>query len=455
MDKLKVLTGALALAVALVSAGWMTNLDAIIRERELLGFLLFFLINVLAETKPLVLPNPRASQAEITVSASYALVALFPPLYAALIGSCAVLLTEALVKRKAPVKCCFNTCQTFLSLGAAAVAYALVAAGQPAGHFTTSLLAMTGAAFAYFLANTGLVSLGVWCLHGTPPWRNWAAQYRWQVLYIAASVPFAMLLVLAYDRLWIAGPLFFLGPLFLLRESYAQYVRLKTNYTETVRTLVKVIETHDTYTAGHSLRVAEYAKRLAHALKLSTREAEKVEIAAYLHDLGKVDLAITNLVKKPDALTLEEKMRIELHPIVSAELAGQVTLFRGDIEEIICCHHENHDGSGYPYGLSGDEIPLGARILHVVDAFDAMTSSRVYRPALTLEDVKGRLRSASGTQFDPRVIAVFLDTCVKDETSILAQVEPAYEETLSRKLLEVRSRKAARQRAQEPVAAYA
>jgi putative nucleotidyltransferase with HDIG domain len=251
---------------------------------------------------------------------------------------------------------------------------------------------------------------------------------------MAGSVPVAILLIRAYQLLWIAGPLLFIAPLFLLRESYAQYVRLKATYRETVRTLVKIIETHDTYTAGHSLRVAEYATRLADAIRLRPSEIEKIEIAAYLHDLGKVDLAITHLVTKPGKLTPDEKRRIQLHPIVSADLAAQVSYFKGDIEAIIRHHHEHYNGTGYPHGIAGTEIPLGARIILIADAFDAMTSNRMYRGALDFERVQGEFRKFAGIQFDPELVEAFLTQCVKDETMIIPQVEIAYEELLSTKL---------------------
>ncbi|MFN2432781.1 MAG: HD-GYP domain-containing protein [Gemmatimonadota bacterium] len=451
MRKLELLTAALFLAATLAAHG-LWELEPAIQARHLLGLLLFVCVNLAAETKPLLLPTPRGNQAEITISglSSYALVALFPPLHAAIAGSAAVFLTEAFVKRKGSRKSVFNTAQTFLSLAAAAVVFELVMRHTASTHVAQEVPAMAAAVVTYFVVNTGLVSLALSCLHGTPYWSNWAAHYRWEVLYVVCSIPLALLLVVAYRQLWLAGPVLFLGPLFLLREAYAQYVRLKTNYTETVRTLVKVIETHDTYTAGHSLRVAEYAKRLALALRLPMREVERIEIAAYLHDLGKVDLAITNLVRKPDRLTAEERTRMELHPIVSAELAAQVSLFRGEIEDVIRYHHENHDGSGYPYGLGGDEIPVGARILHVVDVFDAMASKRVYREAMAIEEVKESLRGWAGSQFDPRLVEVFLEQCVRDESTVLEQVEPAYQETLERKVREAReSRDAARARRAE------
>jgi HD-GYP domain-containing protein (c-di-GMP phosphodiesterase class II) len=273
--------------------------------------------------------------------------------------------------------------------------------------------------------------VGLAFLNRTPFWRIWLQNFSWEILYLWGSIPFVILLVLAYQRLWIAGPLLFIAPLILLRESYAQYVRLKTTYLETVRTLIKVIETHDTYTAGHSLRVAEYAKRLAMAAKLPVKEIEQIEIAAYLHDLGKVDLAITHLVRKPGRLTADEKRRLELHPNVSADLAAQVTYFRGTIEQIIRHHHEHVNGTGYPDGLRDSDIPTGSRIILIADAFDAMTSNRMYRSASDFRRVKSEFYKYSGVQFDPTLVRLFFEQCVADELAIIPQVDVASDEVLA------------------------
>lgn len=458
MIRLKLLTAALAFLAACVTVWLAQGAEESIATRDLAGLLLFLLINGIAESKPLALPTLRGSHVEITISGlcAYAMVALFPPFAAAVTGASAVLVSEVFIKRKSALKSCFNGCQTFLSMAAASQVYAILSSHPVTSHISPQIPALTAAVATYFVVNTGLVSLALSSLQRTSFLRTWLDHYGWEVLYVVGSVPVALLLVAAYDHFWLAGPLLFVAPLFLLREAYAQYVRLKTNYTETVRTLVKVIETHDAYTAGHSSRVAEYAKRVATALRLRPSEIERVEIAAYLHDLGKVDLAITNLVRKAGALTEEERSRIELHPIVSAELAAQVTLFRGEIESTVRYHHENHDGSGYPYGLSGDEIPLGARILHVVDVFDAMISSRTYRPAIGFEEVRTEMRGNGGTQFDPEVLAVFLDQCMTDESMVLPQVEPEYELKLAESLREAaRIRLASRTRRRSPAPAIA
>jgi HD-GYP domain-containing protein (c-di-GMP phosphodiesterase class II) len=433
MLKAKLLTAFLmCIAILLIAyTAPLTHFD--LGWKGYVGLLLFLVINVVSESQPLVLPG---AQARISTSglSSYAALALFPPVLAGLSGAIAIFVFGALIERKPLLKWLFNTVQIFITITLAALTFQSLQTFTLNSLIPYNIIALAGAISVYFVVNTLVVSVLLSLVNSTPFWRIWAKNFQWEIVYVAGNVPLALLLVLAYQRLWIAGPLLFLAPVLLLKESYAQYIRLKTTYTETVRTLIKVIEMHDTYTAGHSLRVAEYAKRLASAKNLSVKEAEKVEIAAYLHDLGKVDLAITHLVRKPGKLTPEEKRRVQLHPLVSADIAAQVTYFRGDIERIIRHHHENYNGTGYPHGLQAKDIPIGARIILIADAFDAMTSNRMYRSALDFERVRGEFIKYAGIQFDPELVDLFLSECVRDESMIIPQLEIPYEELLSSKL---------------------
>lgn len=433
MWKAKTITAVLVLVGIALTVHLLATAKPYLDWRMFLGLCLFFVINALSESQPLILPG---SQANISMSglSYYASVAIFPPVYAAAIGGTAVLLVQLAIQHKPLIKSVFNAAQVYLAIVISALVYQSLRHSWFDQHAPFGVIAFSVAIFAYFAVNTSLVSFLLSRLNSTSFWPTWSANFRWELVYIFGSIPVALLLVLAYNRLWLVGPLLFIGPLFLLRESYAQYIRLKTTYTETVRTLIKVIEMHDTYTAGHSLRVAEYAKRLAVACRLSPREVEKVEIAAYLHDLGKVDLAITHLVRKPGRLTPDEKRRVQLHPLVSADIASQVTYFRGEIEEIIRHHHEHWNGTGYPHGRKAHDIPLGARIILIADAFDAMTSNRMYRSALDFDRVRNEFVKYSGIQFDPELVPTFLKHCAHDASMVIPQVEIPYEDLLSTRM---------------------
>ena len=182
--------------------------------------------------------------------------------------------------------------------------------------------------------------------------------------------------------------------------------QLDEAYLEFTKTMAQTLDARDPYTAGHSTRVSDYAVAIAGALNLSLAETEDLRVAANLHDIGKIGVPDT-VLQKPGHLTAEEMEIIKRHPLIGKRILEGVAKFR-DYLAVVELHHENFDGTGYPWGLNGEETPLGARIVHVVDAFDAMTTSRPYRDAMPPEKALGILRQFSGTQFDPAIVEVFL-----------------------------------------------
>jgi len=179
--------------------------------------------------------------------------------------------------------------------------------------------------------------------------------------------------------------------------------------------LAETIELNDSGMRGHARRVAFYAGMIADRMNLSLEEQERVRIAAFLHDLGKVGVP-TDLMLRPSSLSAAERALVERHPVIGARMLAPLDL-PGSIAEAIHHHHEWWDGSGYPDGIAGDEIPLISRIIGVADAFDAMSSDRPYRPALSRPVVVDELRRFTGRQFDPDIAKEFLailETAVED-----------------------------------------
>src|SRR5213594_3662777 len=168
--------------------------------------------------------------------------------------------------------------------------------------------------------------------------------------------------------------------------------------------MVKAIEARDPYTSGHSIRVSEYARSIARELGLPTKHVDDVATAALLHDVGKIHEDFAPLLRKAGRLTPEERMLMQAHPVRSADLAGTIAEFRGRVQTDIRNHHENYDGTGYPDGLKGDGIPIGARIIMIADTIDAMTTDRPYRKALTLAKALEELAKYAGRQFDPKLV---------------------------------------------------
>jgi putative nucleotidyltransferase with HDIG domain len=191
---------------------------------------------------------------------------------------------------------------------------------------------------------------------------------------------------------------------FRLRRAARELTRLNE---ETVLAFVRAIDARDPYTARHSEKVAEYAVQLADTLRLDANMRSGVRWAGLLHDLGKIALP-ESVLNKPGSLDPDEWALIKRHPVESAEIVGGVGSYRAYIPAIRH-HHERYDGRGYPDGISGDQIPLEARILAVADAFDAMTSTRQYRGALPEDDALAAILAGSGSQFDPTIARAFVE----------------------------------------------
>ena len=199
-------------------------------------------------------------------------------------------------------------------------------------------------------------------------------------------------------------------------ENAWLYETVKSNYFGTIQSLVNALEASDRYTKGHSERVRFLGLELAKHMGLDYRELEVFEHAAILHDIGKIgiDSAVLN---KEDALTNTEFSLIRAHPIIGDEILGPIGTLEG-VRTTILQHHERYDGKGYPYGISGEEITLKARVLAVIDTFDAMLTDRPYRKALSTEQTLDEIKKGSGTQFDPSVVKAFFRMLKENEKLI-------------------------------------
>jgi putative nucleotidyltransferase with HDIG domain len=200
---------------------------------------------------------------------------------------------------------------------------------------------------------------------------------------------------------------------------------MREAHINTVAALTSAIDASDPFTHGHSFRVSRYALRIARAMGMSSRDLEMLEYAGLLHDIGKI--AIQNeILLKVGPLTEDEWRSLKSHPNIGADIVEQLKFLK-EAAEIIRCHHERPDGMGYPRGLRSNEVPIAARILNVVDAFDAMTSDRPYRKALPIERVMEELGTYKGTQFDARVAEILLDLYWKGEFQIIVEADATTE----------------------------
>ncbi len=190
-----------------------------------------------------------------------------------------------------------------------------------------------------------------------------------------------------------------------LAENFILYESILLNLHDALRALVKTLEAKDAYTKEHSQRVTHIALLIGEEMGLAHDELEILKVAGHLHDIGKVGIK-DDILLKPARLTPEEYEIIKQHPLIGAEIVGHIGLLKQEVE-IIKHHHERWDGKGYPFGLAGEEIPYLARILAVADAYDAMTSSRPYRPSRSGEKALQEILKEAGRQFDPWVAKAF------------------------------------------------
>jgi putative nucleotidyltransferase with HDIG domain len=226
---------------------------------------------------------------------------------------------------------------------------------------------------------------------------------------LVALAPLSWLMAFVFQQVGWWASLLFVLPLYTTREAYHRFVEMREMFTSTVRALASAVDARDKWTAGHSAKVQEIAVVIAKEMRVSPALLEAIEWGGLLHDVGKIGVRDAVLLKQ-DRLTREERIEMNRHPEIGARIAGEVKQLGPEVP-IIRHHHEWYNGSGYPDHLAGEEIPLGARILHVADAFEAMTAPRPYRPRpLSPEQAMREIRKYTGVQFDPVIVEAFVRT---------------------------------------------
>jgi HD-GYP domain-containing protein (c-di-GMP phosphodiesterase class II) len=196
------------------------------------------------------------------------------------------------------------------------------------------------------------------------------------------------------------------------RRAEEALARLDDSYMTTVRALASALELRDDQTGRHAERVTEIALRLAQEVAPELAAEREVEFGFLLHDLGKIGIR-DSILLKPGPLTAAEMEEMRYHPVLGERIVAGIPFLSGVARQVVAAHHERWDGTGYPRRLAGDRIPLAARIFSLADAFDAMTSDRPYRAALPLEVVVAEVEHAAGGQFDPELAEVFLSLAPK------------------------------------------
>jgi putative nucleotidyltransferase with HDIG domain len=356
------------------------------------------------------LPVPRISKARVGSSVVFipflASVLLFPAPWPMVIAGTTGLAAHYIVRRKTLVRALFNTAQYMLFVGLGGLAYVALGGEIAFNTVHVNFAAFGAMVLVFFVVNQGTVALAVSWTTDISLREAWARILGDSLLYDLVSSSLAIVLAFLFTKLQIVGLAVLVLPLFFVRHMYQMNLQVERVNRELLELMVKAIEARDPYTSGHSVRVSEYARQIARELGLNPKQVDQIGTAALLHDVGKIHEDFAPLLRKAGRLTPEERMLMQDHPVRSADLASTIADFRGKVQRDIRNHHENYDGTGYPDGLAGETIPIGARIIMIADTIDAMTTDRPYRKALTLSKALEEMAKYAGQQFDPKLVAL-------------------------------------------------
>ena len=385
--------------------------------------ILFIALIIIADSVQISLPRGGAS---IYASSPIDLagIVLFGPAVMAVAEAISTLVTEGIFQRRPIIKVLFNIPLLVMTVGLSGLVY------ESFGSLTNTdsplfLVPLFAAGMVYYLFNTWSVSVIIALRSSKNPIHVWKQNYMWNFFHILAFLPIGAVVALLYKNSGVWTIALFIIPLFLARYSFQLYLDMRETHINTVAALTSAIDASDPFTHGHSYRVSKYAMKIARELGMSSKDLETLEYASLLHDIGKI--AIQNdVLLKVGPLTDEEWASLRSHPDIGADIVEQLKFLKVAVN-VIRCHHERPDGTGYPNGLKEDEIPMLAHILNVVDAFDAMTSDRPYRKCLPIERVLDELRRYRGTQFHTKVTDILLEMYYRGDFTLIVETDATTE----------------------------
>ncbi len=373
----------------------------------LAGIVFWTLVSLVAGAMPIQMP--RGGNFAVSVAAVMAATILGGPTAGAWVGLLGTFDVREITGRVPWYGTLANHAGVVLPVVIAGlVMQALGVPGREASDPIGLVVSMVGGAI--FLAlNGGLTAVTVALRTGQNARIILAAEARGTMASNLSLAPIAWLMAVIYETVaWWAAALFGI-PLYMVRLAYQNYTEMREMFTETITALAGAVDRRDPFTGRHSWRVKEISGDIGRIMRLGEADLEALEWGGLLHDVGKIGVP-DHVLLKQEKLNKEERMMMNAHPVLGAEIIGKVSRLSAELP-IIRHHHEWYNGSGYPDRLIGDEIPPLARILHVADSFEAMTAARPYRMTpLTAEQAVAELRKFAGIQFDPKVVDAFVKT---------------------------------------------
>jgi putative nucleotidyltransferase with HDIG domain len=416
-----------------VLAGWAALVKGLVEwhTTDWVGFVLYTGVSLLASGYKLRLPGITA-----TVSAGFLLMLIgivCLSLPEAVLGGCAAVAFQCIwnaTSRPRPVQIAFSVASVAIAITVSANVFYSRWLHNLGFEFAIQLIVL---GLVYFIASTLPVAGVIALTERKPLWSVWSGSYFWSFAHYLVGAGVAGLFVTAKQHLGWQTAMLIVPMTYIIYRSYNLYIGRMDDarrhaeetaalHFRTIESLALAIEAKDQTTHDHLRRVRVYAMGIGEELKLGAVELDALKAAALLHDIGKIAVP-EFIISKPGKLTPDEFQKMKVHPVVGAEILERVR-FPFPVAPIVRAHHEKWDGSGYPSGLKGEEIPIGARILSVVDCLDALASDRQYRRALPLPEAMAMVERDSGRAFDPKIVAVLKRLYVHlEETARSSQLE--------------------------------
>ena len=376
------------------------------RDISLLGAVLFSILIFAADN--LSAPLPKTGSVSVNFGISLASLIIFGPSTAIIVTLISIFNIREFIKRVPYYKHLFNAGQYLISMGVASLVFKVIYNQNITNFFDTKNIAyILAAAYIFFFLNTILTAGAISISEGVNFANVWIFNFAWLIPFHLFLAAMAIAISFLYKQYGEFTLLFTSLPLMIAQYTYLLRVKERQALLNSILQIVKIVEAKDTYTAGHSMRVAEYSEKIARQMKLNEYDSELLVNLANLHDLGKVQIDLS-VLNKPGGLNESDWEEVKKHPLVGYNIVKEITFLKSEASAILH-HHERMDGKGYPDGIKGDEISLYAKILMVADSYDAMTTDRPYRLALTMQEAIDELKRNSGTQFDPKVCTVMVE----------------------------------------------
>lgn len=330
---------------------------------------------------------------------------LLPPYAAIMVSLIAITIDQAVKHRPGFIKGLFNISQRVIITAVPAFIVYFSGINIKRIDDPNFLLTASAVILVYYLLDVGLVDLVITLSRGASFWQIWKLNTS-STLLLDLTLP-ALGIILAI--IWIQSPIFCLllaFPIIVNQNAYRSLRLLENETTQAIIAITELVEARDPYTFGHSLRVAGYCRAICKELDLSDEQVEQISLSGQVHDLGKIGVS-DNVLRKPGALNAAEWVEMKKHPETGAKILANYSFYEDGVNEVLY-HHESWDGTGYPEGLTEENIPLGARIIAVADSFDAMTTDRPYRKGMPIIKALSILNDRRNIQWDAKVVDAFL-----------------------------------------------